>query len=118
MSYDVLMQYLPFVTGAAVLILLVFLVRHSNEQDRQDNTKLSAIWDKLNSEILEVSMLVSKNCPDNKEAHEAVIEAAKRLVYPKVSGRALVTTGMVESRYQKGVEFVQTARKLAGGDSQ
>ncbi len=61
-------------------------------------------------------MLVSKNCPDNREAHEALIEAAKRLVYPKVSGRVLVTTGMIENRYQKGVEFVLTARKLAGGE--
>jgi len=42
-----------------------------------------------------------------------VIETAHCLVFPKVGPRTIVSAGMVEARYQKGLDLLDHARKLA-----
>ncbi|HEY9775713.1 MAG TPA: hypothetical protein V6C81_18255 [Planktothrix sp.] len=98
-----------------LVIALFFAIRWRMRQDRQDNATLNTSYDKLNAEVLSVSLLISKNCPTDSAAHTAVIEAAKCLVFPKVGPHTIVSASMIEARYQEGFAHLNEARKLAGG---
>jgi len=98
-----------------VAIALFFYILWRVRQEQQDSATIAGLWDKLNAEVLAVSLLVSKSCPDNTQAHTAVIQAAQCLVFPKVGAHTIVSASMIEARYKQGFEFLDQARKFAGG---
>lgn len=94
-----------------VAIALFFLFRYVAARDKAYYEDLSQLWEKLNTETLEVSLLVSAKCPANSEAHELVITAAQCLVIPN---SRFVT--VPRRRYQEGFALCAKARALAEGN--
>ncbi len=98
--------------GIAIIIAIRVRVR----QNHHGNGSPGTLWHQLNAEVHIVSLLVSKNCPDNAKAHNAVIQAAMCLVVPS-PGYAFVSASsasVLHARYRRGFEFLNEARKLAG----
>lgn len=68
---------------------------------------LSLYHEKLYAELLNVSLLVSNNCPVNVKAHRLVIDA----------GQCLTCTGksaVVMASYNRSFAALRQARKIAG----
>ncbi len=97
------------------LILLVVAIFWRVGKDREEDKNLEALWKKLRAEVLEVSLLASKHCPSDVEAHNAVIEAAQCLVFPKVGPHTIVSAAMVEARYKQGFAHLDRARVMSAG---
>lgn len=103
----------PIVTLGGLALFAVAMYNIGARQDKQNQDALQPIRDKLKQELLDVSLLVSKKCPDNKQAHLLVIEAAQCLVYPD-PGRRIVYFHDIKNRYEEGLQKLQEARKIAG----
>jgi len=96
-----------------VLALLVVAVLVTPERPRRNiSTKEMNLKRKqLEQDILAVQQLIAKNAPLSEKAHKLVTQASKCLVYPDGGQRVVVTTSDVIARYEKGLEYLNEARK-------
>jgi hypothetical protein len=100
---------------AIVGVGLFFFVRQNLRRDARAREASQKLWYQLDAAVLEVSQLVSKNCPKNELAHRFVVEASlhRHLFYVPQLSRLIVTYGMLNERYRVGFDLLAKARALA-----
>lgn len=95
-----------------MIIFLVYITSCSTPEERDEGTDLNKLWQQLRDQTLEISLLVSKACPENVEAHRLVLVAAACLIYPRNNGRTITTSKMIADRYREGLTALAEAKRF------
>jgi hypothetical protein len=115
----------PSITSAQVVaaflifgaIFLAISISRAERKYEQKKKVLNTLRIKLKAEIMEVSLLVSQRCPNNRDAHAAVIAASQCLVYQQNAASEYDLPPLITERYMTGFACLEQAREIAGKSS-